>query len=36
MGDCSPVRRFSGEVVLELVVDEVPASGDSDEVVDEV
>jgi hypothetical protein len=30
------VRRFSGEVVLELVVGEVPASGDGDEVADEV
>jgi hypothetical protein len=36
MGDCSPAQRFSGEVVLELIVDEVPASGDSDEVADEV
>jgi hypothetical protein len=35
-GDCSPARRFSGEAVLELVVGEVPASGDGDEVADEV
>jgi hypothetical protein len=35
-GDCSPARRFSGEVVLEFVVGEVLASGDSDEVADEV
>jgi hypothetical protein len=36
MGDYSPARRFSGEVVLEFVVGEVPASGDGDEVADEV
>jgi hypothetical protein len=36
MGDCSLARRFSGEVVLELVVGEVPASVDGVEVVDEV
>jgi hypothetical protein len=35
-GDCSPARRFSGEVVLELVVGEVLASGDGDEVADGV
>jgi hypothetical protein len=36
MGDCSPAWRFSGEMVLELVVGEVPASGDGDEVADKV
>jgi hypothetical protein len=36
VGDCSPARRFSGEAELELVVGEVPASGDGDEVADEV
>jgi hypothetical protein len=36
MGDCSPARRSSGEVVLEFVVGEVPVSGDGDEVADEV
>jgi hypothetical protein len=36
VGDCSPAQRFSGEVVLELVVGKVLASGDGNEVADEV
>jgi hypothetical protein len=36
MGDCSPARGFSGEVVLEFIVGEVPVSDDGDEVADEV